>query len=402
MMSKRRVGIWLIGAYGGVGSTVALGIAALQRELTSRASLVTATPLYQSLDLDEPDQMILGGHDVRLSSFEESIRHFQEHASIFPSSLVDPCLNQLAEWSDHVRPGVVLHAGDTICRLADESRVYSTETALDAVRFIQKDLQEFKEKNQLDQIVVVNVASTEPPFDPAPEHHSLDQMQSLLESNQWSLPASTTYAWAAVDLGMPYINFTPSLGASLDSIEELALQRQTTIAGKDGKTGETLMKSVLAPMFAQRNWDILSWVGHNIFGNRDGAVLDDPANKESKIRTKDQVVSSVVGYSPQTLVTIEHIRSMDDWKTAWDHIHFQGFLGVKMILQFLWQGCDSILAAPLVLDLARLSLFAQRKGESGIQRHLACFFKNPMGVTEHDFFKQVALLERYVQDHQSI
>ena len=168
-------------------------------------------------------------------------------------------------------------------------------------------------------------------------------------------------------------------------------------AGKDGKTGETLLKTVLAPMFAARNLRILSWVGHNIFGNRDGLVLDDPANKESKIRTKDQLIQQIVGYQPKTHVSIEYIESLDDWKTAWDHIHFKGFLGTKMILQFIWQGCDSILAAPLVLDLARLGLLSQRRGEVGILGHLACFFKSPMGVEDHDFFKQFAMLEEYVR-----
>ena len=167
--------------------------------------------------------------------------------------------------------------------------------------------------------------------------------------------------------------------------------------GKDGKTGETLLKSVLAPMFAARNIRILSWVGHNIFGNRDGLVLDDPHNKASKIRTKDQVISQIVGYKPQTHVSIEYIESLDDWKTAWDFIHFRGFLGVKMSMQFTWQGCDSLLAAPLVIDLARLALHAQRRGEVGVMRHLACFFKSPMGVEEHDFFRQFAMLEQYAR-----
>jgi myo-inositol-1-phosphate synthase len=153
---------------------------------------------------------------------------------------------------------------------------------------------------------------------------------------------------------------------------------------------------VLAPMFALRNWRILSWVGHNIFGNRDGLVLDDPANKESKIRTKDQVLSKILGYAPQTHVSIEYIESLDDWKTAWDHIHFRGFLGVKMMMQFTWQGCDSILAGPLVIDLARLALLAQRRGQVGVLKHLACFFKSPMGVDEHDFFRQFSMLEEYV------
>src|SRR4029077_12173615 len=147
------------------------------------------------------------------------------------------------------------------------------------------------------------------------------------------------YAWAAVDLGLPYVNFTPSLGASFPAILALAHERATAIAGKDGKTGETLLKTVLAPMFAHRNFRILSWVGHNIFGNRDGVILDDPANKASKIQTKDQAIPGVVGKKPQTLVTIEYIESLDDWKTAWNHIHFRGFLNTKMILQFIWQGC---------------------------------------------------------------
>ena len=126
-------------------------------------------------------------------------------------------------------------------------------------------------------------------------------------------------------------------------------ERGTCHAGQDGKTGETLLKSVLAPMFAARNLEVLSWVGHNIFGNLDGLVLDDPANKAAKIKSKDQLVGSILGYEPQTLVSIEYIRSLGDWKTAWDHIHFRGFLGTPMTLQFTWQGCDSLLAAPLVL-----------------------------------------------------
>ena len=178
----------------------------------------------------------------------------------------------------------------------------------------------------------------------------------------------------------------------------MAEQRGAVYGGKDGKTGETLLKTVLAPMFALRNWRILSWVGHNILGNGDGRALDDPANKASKVRAKDQVISSIVGYKPSTIVTIEYLPDMGDWKTAWDHIHFQGFLGVKMTMQFIWQGCDSILAAPLVLDLARLALLAQRRGEVGILRHLACFFKSPLGVEDHDFFRQFALLEDYVAE----
>ena len=149
-------------------------------------------------------------------------------------------------------------------------------------------------------------------------------------------------------------------------------------------------------MFAARNLDVMSWVGHNIFGNMDGKVLDDPRNKAAKVRSKDHLLSAILGYPPQTLVSIEYIESMGDWKTAWDHVHFRGFLGTPMTLQFTWQGCDSILAAPLVLDLVRLVERARRGGESGALTWLAPFFKSPLGVTEQDFAIQMAMLHDWI------
>jgi myo-inositol-1-phosphate synthase len=400
-MSERRVGLWLIGAFGGVATTAALGLAALARRLTDETSLVTALPLFNALDLDEPGQFIVGGHDIRRGSFSQSVRDFQQRANVFDRDLTDACQPELQAWSENVKPGTLLNAGDTISRLADLPEVQKADTARAAIDRIQTDLRAFRGKNQLDQVVVINVASTEAPFELTDVHQSLGTLTPALDRRQANvLPASSLYAYAALDLGLPYINFTPSLGASLPALLELAHERKAVTGGKDGKTGETLLKSVLAPMFALRNWRILSWVGHNIFGNRDGIVLNDPANKASKIKTKDQLVQQIVGYKPQTHVSIEYIESLDDWKTAWDHIHFRGFLGTKMTMQFTWQGCDSILAGPLVLDLARLALFAQRRGEIGVLKHLACFFKNPMGVEEHDFFKQFAMLEEYVGELQ--
>jgi myo-inositol-1-phosphate synthase len=396
-MSQRRVGLWMIGAFGGVGTTAALGLAALARGLTDTTSLVTALPLFGGLDLDEPTQFVIGGHDVRRASFRQTVRDMQARANVFEPALAEPCLAQLDEWSANVRPGTVLNAGDTIRKLADLPEAHHVTDLRAAFARIQADLREFREQHRLDQVVVVNVASTEPPFELSDIHQSLERLTAPRECrNHAVLPASSLYAWSALDLGWPYINFTPSLGASFPAIQELAELRGAAYGGKDGKTGETLLKTVLAPMFALRNWRILSWVGHNILGNGDGRALDDPANKASKVRAKDQVISSIVGYKPQTHVSIEYIESLDDWKTAWDHIHFKGFLGTKMMMQFTWQGCDSLLAAPLVLDLARLALLAQRRGEAGCLRHLACFFKSPMGVTEHDFFKQFAMLAEYV------
>jgi myo-inositol-1-phosphate synthase len=395
-MVTRRVGLWLIGACGGVGSTAALGLEALRRGLIGPTGLTTALPAFQSLDLDGFDSFVIGGHDIRQSNFRQAVREMHERANVFDPQLMETCLPALEQWSANVRPGTVLNTGPAIHRLADLPEAHRAENAQSAIDRIQADLKTFRAAHQLDQVVVINVASTEPPVPVEEMHSSIEKLRPALETRRPVLPASALYAWATLDLGWPYINFTPSLGASFPAAEQLAQERKAVVGGKDGKTGETLLKTVLAPMFALRNLKILSWVGHNIFGNRDGQVLDDPANKASKIQTKDQVLAQIVGYKPQTHVSIEYIESLDDWKTAWDHIHFQGFLGVKMMMQFTWQGCDSLLAAPLVIDLARLALLSQRRGEVGVLRHLACFFKSPMGVQEHDFFKQFALMQEYL------
>jgi myo-inositol-1-phosphate synthase len=395
-MSQRRVGLWLIGAVGGVSSTAVLGISALSRKLTDTTSLVTATPLFQGVDLDDFGQFVIGGHDIRRSNYVEAVRDLHQRSNVFNEALIQACQPDLDKWSANVRPGTVLGSGPTISKLADMPEVQRVSTPKEAVERVQTDLREFRDKNKLDQVVVANVSSTEPPKELDDRYDSIAKFRAALASKDTAIPASALYGWAALDLGIPYINFTPSLGSSFPAALELAQERKTSVCGKDGKTGETMMKSVLAPMFAHRNFKILSWVGHNIFGNRDGVVLDDPTNKASKIQTKDQVISSIVGYKPQTHVSIEYIESLDDWKTAWDHIHFQGFLNTKMILQFLWQGCDSLLAAPLLLDIVRLTLLAQRRGETGVLKHLACFFKSPMGTGEHDFFKQMEMLAEYV------
>ncbi|MEI7685274.1 MAG: inositol-3-phosphate synthase [Planctomycetota bacterium] len=393
-MSQRRIGLWLIGAWGGVASTATLGVAALAKKLIDTTSLVSANPAFAGLALDEFTQFVVGGHDIRKTSYRESIRDLHKRSNIFDLDLIEACQPTLDVWNENVRPGTVLGAGPTIGKLVELAEVNRVATPREAIARIQQDLREFREKNKIDQVIVVNASSTEPPFKLDDRHSTVAKFQAALDQPDL-IPASSQYAWAALDLGIPYVNFTPSLGSSFPAALELCELKKTCTTGKDGKTGETLMKTVLAPMFKHRNLEILSWVGHNIFGNRDGLVLDDPVNKSSKIETKDQVISSIVGYKPNTLVTIEYIPSLDDWKTAWNHIHFRGFLNTKMILQFLWQGCDSILAAPLLLDIVRFTLLAQSRGETGTLKQLACFFKSPMGVEEHDFFVQYAALEEY-------
>jgi myo-inositol-1-phosphate synthase len=283
-------------------------------------------------------------------------------------------------------------------RLADPGFRSRREGPRAAVERLQSDISSFADRHKLGDVIVVNVASTEPPLDESALPSRWRDLKKLLERpRECPLAASSLYAIAALELGYPYINFTPSTGSAPAAIGELAELRETCHMGRDGKTGETLLKSVLAPMFAQRNLQVKSWVGHNIFGNLDGKVLDDPKNKASKLSSKGQMLPEILGYHPQALTSIEYIESLGDWKTAWDHIHFHGFLGTGMTLQLVWQGCDSLLAAPLVLDLVRLTECARRQGERGRLGFLASFFKSPLGVSEHDFGRQFEMLRRWAQ-----
>ena len=395
-MAQRRVGLWLIGACGGVGSTTALGLAALARGLTDTTGLVTALPRFAGLDLDAPADFVVGGHDIRRANLLSAVRELHQRSNVFDPRTIEACAAELEAWSANVRPGVAYRPNPAIAALADRPDVKAFPTPRAAVEQIQADLKAFRDAAKLDQLVVVNAASTEPPFEVSDEQKSLERLLPALDRPAPVLPTSSAYAFAALDAGFPYVNLTPSPGATLPALDELARKRGVPLAGQDLKTGETLLKSVLAPLFARRNLRVLSWVGHNILGNRDGLVLNDPDNKASKVRSKDALLAELLGYRPQSHVSIEYIESLDDWKTAWDHVHFEGFLGTKMTLQFTWQGCDSLLAAPLVLDLARLTLLAARRGESGPLRHLACFFKSPLDVAEHDFGKQFVMLEEYL------
>ncbi|MEO0662788.1 MAG: inositol-3-phosphate synthase, partial [Planctomycetota bacterium] len=225
-------------------------------------------------------------------------------------------------------------------------------------------------------------------------------------------PASILYAYAALTGGSPFVNFTPSLGAQIPALVELSEQRRVPVAGSDGKTGETLVKSVLAPLFRARALKVLAWQGYNMLGNRDGEALRDPSHGAAKLETKDVALRAILGETSggpganglppsdlHTKVQIDYVPSLGDWKTALDFIHFEGFLGARMSMQFTWSGCDSALAAPLVLDLARLADHALRAGRGGVLEHLACYFKAPQGVDVHDFASQIDLLDAYARAH---
>lgn len=396
----KRIGVWLVGAKGRMASTVVLGARAMARGLVGRAGLVTELPEFAALPLVGPDQLVFGGWEVTSKGLVERVRAMALEDRALPASLAEALSDDLETVDGRIRPGFLEGAGPATRSLAARAFLPRNETLAAAVERLGGDLDRFRAEHELETVVVVNLASTEAPIQLGPEHRGLESFRRLIQQDRRRrVTPSILYAYVAIERGLPYVNFTPSLGVAPPALHELAQKHHVPFYGSDGKTGETLMKTVLAPLFRYRNLEVLSWEGFNILGGGDGRVLNDPRHKRSKVRSKSGVLASILGYTPHAGVSIEYVPSLGNWKTAWDFVHFRGFLGTKMTVQFIWQGCDSILAAPLVLDLVRLIEFAHRKGEVGPMRHLACFFKDPMGVNVHSFTDQVRLLLDYVERH---
>ncbi len=386
---KQRVGIWLIGACGGVGGTVALGLAALAKRLSGSTGLVTALPELEGIDWASPGDFVLGGHEIRSQTLVESVRHLHTESGVFSAAMIHSCTATLRKFQRNIVPGVLLGSPRAIEAIADSEAVTVVKCGAEAIEAIAADLVAFRKKNRLDHVIVVNVASTEPPLKAHPSHRSYTKLsKELVKKRGCVLPSSSLYALGAFAADCSCINFTPSAGSRIPAIEEYAAECDVLFGGRDGKTGETLLKSVLAPLFATRHLHLHSWVGHNVLGNRDGQVLSDPVVKASKLKSKDGLVGQIVGYKPQSRTSIEYVPSLNDWKVAWDFIHFEGFLGTKMNMQFVWTGSDSVLAAPLVIDLVRLTHHEFVNGRRGRMDHLGCFFKDPEGTTDHNYFNQ--------------
>ncbi|MFE9675081.1 inositol-3-phosphate synthase [Streptomyces sp. NPDC006259] len=359
-----RVGVWLIGARGSVATTVVAGCAALTAGLRPPTGLVTETPAFADSALPALSRLVFGGHDTLDCPLPKRAEQLAA-GGVLPPGLPAAVETELAAADREIRPGGPL-PGDT----RDEDRLITAFTT---------DLLDFVRRHGLARAVVVNVASTEPaPTGPG-------------------LPASSLYAAAALRAGCPYVNFTPSTGLRHPRLAALAAASGLPYAGRDGKTGQTLLRSVLGPMFAQRALAVRAWSGTNLLGGGDGAALADPAAAAAKNAGKGRVLADTLGTVPEGQVHIDDVPALGDWKTAWDHIAFDGFLGTRMVLQTIWQGCDSALAAPLVLDLARLLARAHERGLSGPRPELAFFFKDPVGDAPASLAEQYAHLCRFAR-----
>ncbi len=395
-----KTGVLLVGARGHVAAVVICGVLALKRHLCSETGMVTGLREFMPLDLVSVQDLVFGGWDIRGTTIVENARDLSKVSRILDWETFLAIREDLEGIEDDLFAGTVVNCGRAIEELANGTRTMPVASLADIAERLMQDIREFRERNGLQSVVVVNLASTEPSITVERCHGDREALRQIINDDRRDLVrGSTLYAYAAVCSGCPFINFTPSNATLLPGIIDLAVELGAPVMGNDGKTGETLVKSALAPMFKYRNLQVLSWEGYNILGNMDGKILDNPENKESKVKSKDQVLSRILGYKPHSGVSIDYVPSLDDWKTAWDFIHFEGFLNTRMSLQFIWQGCDSALAAPLVLDLIRLADFAGRKKEKGLMRHLACFLKSPIDVAEAALNNQFHILMDYVKGH---
>ncbi|MBB5801067.1 myo-inositol-1-phosphate synthase [Saccharothrix ecbatanensis] len=350
-MVQRRTGLWLIGARGSVATTAISGLLALRAGLAPPTGCVTERPELAGAPLPGWDDLVVGGHDVVDTALVKRAEQLAD-SGVVPHRLLGPIAAGLRAADEEIREGYhpVTHRG----------------SQADAARRLGADIADFRERHGLARVVVVNVSSTEPPVPAMPEHDDLALLEeALADPARAVLPPSSVSAYAALVAGCPFVDFTPSTGIALAALDQLARRERLPYAGRDGKTGETLLRTVLAPMFTARALRVRSWAGTNLLGGGDGATLEDPAHADSKIVSKARGLAALLGDDVTAPLHIDNVPDLGEQKTAWDHVSFEGFLGARMSLQLTWTGLDSSLAAPLVLDLARLVAAAHAAGGRG-------------------------------------
>jgi myo-inositol-1-phosphate synthase len=350
----RRLGVAIVGFGGAVSSTVAAGVELMRLGLTGPEGLPLAG-LEDDLGLVGYEDLVLAGWDVSADTLDVAAAG---HGVLSGDQLeaARPGLAALAPW-----PAVASLAH---CRNITGDNLVVARTPRAAVERIRSDLRAFAQREDVDGVVVVNLASTERLADLAsPALASLEGFEEALdESDGEAIPPACLYAYAALAQGVPFANFTPSVAADAPALVELAERDGVPVAGKDGKTGQTMLKTVLAPGLRTRALRVEGWFSSNILGNRDGLALDDPASLASKLETKGSVLDEMLGYHVEDhVVAINYYRPRGDAKEAWDTIDLVGFLGQRMQLKVNFLCRDSILAAPLVLELARLLDLARRR-----------------------------------------
>ncbi len=374
-----------------IGSLTQMGTIRLGKRTENRVP-----PIKDFVPLAELNNLVLGGWDI----FPDNMYEASSKAGVLEKSLLDQIRPEL----EAIQPWPAAFDRAYVKRL-DGKHVKKAANKMELADQIQEDMKNFRKQKKLDRIVMVWCGSTEIFLKKEAVHQTIESFEKGLVNNDPGIAPSMIYAYAAIKSGIPYANGAPNLSADIPALMQLARDRNVPICGKDFKTGQTLMKTILAPGLKARLLGLNGWFSTNILGNRDGEVLDDPESFKTKEESKLSVLEHILQpqhypdlYSNYThKVRINYYPPRGDNKEGWDNIDIFGWLGYPMQIKVDFLCRDSILAAPIVLDLALFLDLAFRCGMSGIQEWLSFYFKSPMCAPElypeHDLFIQLMKLK---------
>jgi myo-inositol-1-phosphate synthase len=374
-----------------IGSLTQMATIRLGKRTEGRSPLIK-----EFVPLAELDDLVFGAWDP----IPDDALTAACKAGVLDAKDIEP----IADFLRSIKPMPAVFDNKYVTRITG-SNVKHGKTKRDLAEQLRQDIREFKQKNRLDRVVMVWCASTEVFIKPGPQHATIEQFEKAMERNDESIAPSMLYAWAAIMEGVAFANGAPNLTVDIPAIVQLATEKGVPISGKDFKTGQTWMKTVISPGIKSRMLGLAGWYSTNILGNRDGEVLDDPASFKTKEESKLSVLHTIL--QPELypdlykdfshVVRINYYPPRGDNKEGWDNIDIVGWMGYPMQIKVNFLCRDSILAAPLVLDLALFSDFAQRAGMKGIQEWLSFYYKSPMAAPglqpEHDLFIQQTKLK---------
>ena len=418
---RGKLGVLLPGL-GAVATTFIAGVCAIRRGISQPIGSLTQMgtvrlgkrtekriPMIKDfVDLAGLDDLVFGGWDI----FADNVYQAASKAGVLSKDLLDEVRADIEE----IRPWKAVFDQAYIKRL-DGSNVKQAPTKYGLAQMLIEDMRNFREAHSLSRMVMVWCASTEVFMEPDAVHQDLPAFEQAMKDNHPAVAPSMIYAYAAIASGVPFANGAPNLTADIPALIEFAKEQNVPIAGKDFKTGQTLMKTILAPGLKARLLGLDGWFSTNILGNRDGEVLEDPESfrtkEESKLSALEHILQPHVYpdlYRDFThKVRINYYPPRGDNKESWDNLDIFGWLGYPMQVKIDFLCRDSILAAPIVLDLALFLDLAQRSGMRGIQEWLSFYFKSPLCAPElypeHDLFIQLMKLKntlRYLKGEDLI
>jgi myo-inositol-1-phosphate synthase len=395
---------------GAVATTFVAGVESVRRGLTKPIGSLTQMAtirLGKRTDGRSPlikDFVPLAGLDDIVFGAWDPIPDDAYTAALKAGVLDSKDLEPLADFLKGVQPMPAVFENKYVTRITG-TNVKQGKTKRDLAEQLRQDIRDFKSRNKLDRVVCVWCASTEIFIKPGSQHATLEQFEKAMERNDDAISPSMLYAWACLMEGVPFANGAPNLTVDTPALIQLANDRSIPVSGKDFKTGQTWMKTVIAPGLKARMLGLEGWYSTNILGNRDGEVLDDPASFKTKEESKLSVLHTILqpDLYPDLYKDFSHVVRINyypprgDNKEGWDNIDIRGWMGYPMQIKVNFLCRDSILAAPIVLDLALFSDFAQRAGMKGIQEWMSFYYKSPMAAPglqpEHDLFIQQTKLK---------